>query len=61
MKIEILKVQNGQIVDQDWRRMLVCMTGCGGGGGGGPIYSDLCYNVCAAWGYPGCASDANMK
>jgi len=47
MKIEILKVQNGQIVDPDWS-MHVCMTGCGGGGGGGgtPIPVDpVCFSV----------------
>ena len=35
MKIEILKVENGNIVDPDYNDMPACMTGCGGGGGGG--------------------------
>ncbi|EHR78296.1 hypothetical protein OCC_12861 [Thermococcus litoralis DSM 5473] len=60
MKIEILKVENGKIIEPENLGMEICMTGCGGGGGGA-LYSDLCYNVCAAWGYLGCASDANMK
>ncbi|USS39901.1 hypothetical protein NF865_05890 [Thermococcus aggregans] len=55
MKIEILKVENGKIVEpEDWE-MEICMTGCGGGGG----YVPPGFSVIPkpAWGYPGCAGD----